>query len=223
MPLLRRAPLLRATVDLFPDREVAVTLEPHRSRWPAHEGGDRVVTPLALAALALHHAVETEIPAVRERLYDAATVLAHAREDDDPEELVLTASGLRVTPADRVGNPRIELLLERSSRGPLPSLAPSRAEVTDVADAAAAAVPVCLAGRGPGLLLASALAFEGVLGWYSVDNPRRKLTEEAVAFGVRHAAARLAERGHDVPPEVAAAVEERHRIPAMPGEAGAAG
>ena len=223
MPLLRRAPLVRVTVDLFPDREVAITLEPHRSRWPGHEGDDRFVAPLALAALSLHHAVETEIPAVRERLYEAATAISGGRDGDDAHALARAASGLNVVPSTRVGNPRIELLLERSSRGPVPSLAPSPADVTDVADAAGAAVPVCLDGRGPGVLLAAALALEGVLGWYGVDNPRRKLTEEAVAFGLRHAAARMAEGGHVVPSEVTAAIEERRRISTMPGEAGAGG
>ena len=205
-------------MDLFPGDEVAVTLEPRASRWPAHEGDDRVVVPLAMAALALHHAVETEVAVVRGRLYDLATALARGREDGTAEELLASLSGHRIVEPHRVGNPRIELLLERSSRGPLPSLAPSAAGVGQVADGAAAAAAVCLAPLGPELPLAAALALEGLLGWYSVDNPRRKLTEEAVTFGLRHAAARMAERGHGVPPEVTAALEERRRIGRLPGE-----
>lgn len=205
-------------MDLFPGDEVAVTLEPRASRWPAHEGDDRVVIPLAMAALALHHAVETEVAVVRGRLYDLATALARGREDGAAEDLLASLSGHRIVEPHRVGNPRIELLLERSSRGPLPSLAPSAAGVDQVADGAAAAAAVCLAPLGPDLPLAAALALEGLLGWYSVDNPRRKLTEEAVAFGLRHAAARVAEQGHGVPPEVTAALEERRRIGRLPGE-----
>lgn len=197
---------------------MAVTLEPRASRWPAHEGDDRIVIPLAMAALALHHAVETEVAVVRGRLHEVATALARGREGGGAEDLLAAVSGFRIVEPHRVGNPRIELLLERSSRGPLPSLAPSSAEVSQVADGAAAAFAVCLAPRGPDLQLAGALALEGLLGWYSVDNPRRKLTEEAVAFGLRHAAARMAEQGHEAPPEVTAALEERRRIGALPGE-----
>jgi hypothetical protein len=217
VPLLRRSPLVRATVDFFPGDEVAVTLEPRASRWPEHEGDDRFVIPLALAALALHHAVETEVAVVRGRLYDAATALA--RQDDETDDLLASVAGYRIVEAHRVGNPRIELLLERSSRGPLPSLAPSAAEVSQVADGATAAFAVCLAPRDPDLRLAGALALEGLLGWYSVDNPRRKLTEEAVAFAIRHAASRMAEQGHGAPPEITAALEERRRIGTLPGEA----
>ncbi len=84
---------------------------------------------------------------------------------------------------------------------------------------AAAAFAACLAPRGEDVHLAAALALEGLLGWYSVDNPRRKLTEEAVAFAIRHAASRMAEQGHDAPPEVTAALAERRRIDPLPGEA----
>jgi hypothetical protein len=219
MPLLRRAPLVRVTVDLYPGEQVAVSLEPKPSRWPEHEGSDRLVIPLALAALALHHAEETEVAVVRGRLHEAARALARGREGGGAEDLLAAVAGFEIVPAERVGNPRIELLMERSSRGPLPSLAPSAGGVTDVADAAAAAFAVCLAPRSAELQLAAALAVEGLLGWYSVDNPRRKLTEEAVAFSVRHAASRLAEQGHEPPPELVAAIDERRKIPTMPGEA----
>jgi len=45
MPLLRRSPLIRTTVDLYPGGRVAVAVEPAPSRWPEREGVDRLVVP----------------------------------------------------------------------------------------------------------------------------------------------------------------------------------
>ena len=86
-----------------------------------------------------------------------------------------------------------------------------------MADAATAALAVCLAPREADVQLASALAVEGLFGWQRPGNSRRRLPEEAVAYALRYAEIRLAERGHEPPPELSAAIEERRRIPPVTG------
>ncbi len=220
MPLLRRPPLVRTTVDLHPDDRVAVSLEPKRSRWPDREGSDRLAIPLGFAALALAGAQETDFVVVLERLRDAAEALARGREGGGAEDLLAAVSGFEIVAADRVGDPRVEVEFQRSSRGPIPALVPGRTAPPSpiaIADAATAAFAVCLAPRSADVQLASALAVEGLFGWHRPGNARRRLPEEAVAYALRYAEGRLGEEGHTPPPELSAAIEERRKIPTAYG------
>lgn len=220
MPLLQRAPLVRVTVDIFPDDSVAVSLEPKRSRWPAHEGPDRLVIPLGFAALALTRAEGSDVAVVQQRLRDAAEALARGREGGGAEDLLSAVSGFEIVPAERVGDPRVEVELRRSSRGPIPALTEGRAAAPQpiaIADAATAAFAVCLAPRAADVQLASALAIEGLVGWNQPGNRRRRLPEEAVAYALRYAETRLGEQGHAPPAELSTAIEERRKIPGVYG------
>lgn len=219
-PLLQRAPLVRVTVNIFPDDRVAVSLEPRRGRWPVHEGPDRLTIPLGFAALALARAEGDDLGIVRRRLRDAAEALARGREGGGAEDLLSSVSGFEIVPADRVGNPRVEVELRKSSRGPIPELVTGRAAPPSpvaIADAATAAFAVCLAPRAPDTQLASALAIEGIFGWHRPANTRRRLPEEAVAHALRYAETRLAEQGHAPPAELVTALEERQKIPGIRG------
>ena len=218
MPLLQKAPLVRITVDIFPDDRVAVSLEPKRSRWPEHEGPDRLGIPLGFAALALARAEGEDLEIVQRRLRDAAEALARGREGGGAEDLLASVSGFEIVAADRVGNPRIEVELRKSSRGPIPGLVAGRAAPPSpvaIADAATATFAVCLAPRAPEVQLASALAIEGIFGWHRPANTRRRLPEEAVAFALRYAETRLVEQGHTPPAELFTALDERRKIPGV--------
>ena len=218
MPLLQKAPLVRITVDIFPDDRVAVSLEPKRSRWPEHEGPDRLAIPLGFAALALARAEGEDLEIVQRRLRDAAEALARGRVGGGAEDLLSSVSGFEIVAADRVGNPRIEVELRKSSRGPIPGLVAGRAAPPSpvaIADAATATFAVCLAPRAPEVQLTSALAIEGIFGWHRPANTRRRLPEEAVAFALRYAETRLAEQGHAPPAELVTALDERRRIPGI--------
>ncbi len=218
MPLLQKSPLVRITVDIFPDERVAVSLEPKRSRWPEHEGPDRLAIPLGFAALALARAEGEDLEIVQRRLRDAAEALARGREGGGAEDLLSAVSGFEIVAADRVGNPRIEVELRKSSRGPIPGLVAGRTAPPSpvaIADAATATFAVCLAPRAPEVQLASALAIEGIFGWHRPANTRRRLPEEAVAFALRYAETRLAEQGHTPPAELITALDERRKIPGI--------
>jgi len=218
--LLRRAPLVRTTVDIYAGGRVAVDLRAALGRWPERELEDRLVVPVGLAALALARSPAGVIETVRARLQSAAGSVA----EGDPlacDEAAWCAAvaGLELIDGGETGQPRVAAQLVRSAIGPVPTIgrASPGAQALGVAATAALAIcshPVDAAGR-----LACALALEGVLGWYRVADPHLQPPQQAVAYSLRHAAARLHEAGRVAPPELVAAVREHRKINPMAGGA----
>ncbi len=216
--LLRRVPLVRTTVHFHPDGRVAVVIEPAPSRWPGHEGPDRLVVPLGLAALALARADGALIGVVRDRLHHAARAVAQ-EQAGGAEGLLRAASGLEPADAERPGDPRVVVQLIRSALGPVPTLGRAHHGSLTLVAAAAATLASCLVPVDSHVRLASALAIEGLLGWYRIADPHLQPPQQAIAYSLRHAAARLSEEGRSIPIELATAIEEHRKIAPMAGGA----
>jgi hypothetical protein len=67
--------------------------------------------------------------------------------------------------------------------------------------------------------LSVALALEGLLGWYREADPHLQPPQQALAYAVRYAAARLREAGRAVPPGLGSAVAAHRKISPMAGGA----
>lgn len=209
---------MRTTVDLYAGGRVAVSAEPAASRWPEHEGLDRLVVPLGIVALALARSQEAVIDAVHGRLRLAARAIATEGEHD-PQRLVAQVSGLELTRRGEPGDPRIVVQLLRSALGPVPTVGRASPGSRSLASAAAAALGVFLAPMESDVRLASALAIEGLLGWYRVADPHLQPPQQAIAYALRHSAARLSEEGRALPAELSAAITEHRKIAPMAGGA----
>lgn len=85
-----------------------------------------------------------------------------------------------------------------------------------LADAAAASLAVALAPSGFASLSA-ALSLKGLLGWYRAADPHLQPAQQAVAYALRHAVARLNEEGYPTPVELNTAVDEDREISPMAG------
>ena len=220
MPFLRRAPLVSTTIDLYEGSRAAVTITPGARRWPEHEGADRLVVPLGLAALALARASDSAIEAVRDRLRHAAgAIAAPIPAGDRPSALLLAVSGLEPVEPDGPGGTRVLTQLVRSTVGPIPTIGRASHGSPTLASAGTATLAVSLAPVGAEVRLAAALAIEGLLGWYAVADPQLQPPQQAIAYALRHAAARLSEQGRAVPAELAIAVHEHRKISPMAGGA----
>lgn len=218
MPLLRRSPLVTTTVNLLPAGRVAVSVVAAPSRWPSREGSDRLVVPLGFAALALARAEQSVFERVQSRLRHAASAVAEAA-SQDPERLVVEVSGFVLDEASEPGEPRVVVHLVRSAVGPVPK--PARRAPGPVALAAAgtAVLGCCLAPMGRDVRLSAALALEGLLGWYRAADPHLQPPQQAIAYALRHAGARLEEEGRPPPAALSAAIEEHRKIAPMAGGA----
>jgi hypothetical protein len=214
--LLRRTPLVQTLIDVDASGNVAVTFAPAPGRWPDREAVDRLVLPAGIAAIALSRASEAAFDIVHGQVRRAATAVATIA-TDDPAERVREATGLRLVPSIDVPDPRITVQLVRSRLGPVPTVGRAGHASTLLAAAAGAAAGVCTAAAPAGLRLAAALLLEGLLGWYRAADPHLQPPQQAVAFALRHADARLAERGHPSPDALAAAVVEQRKIEPMAG------
>jgi hypothetical protein len=222
LALLRRGPLVRTTVDIYAaGGRVAVDVTAAPGRWPERELQDRLVVPVGLAALSLARSQAGVIETVRARLQSAAGSVA-AEADPlayDAAGWCAAVAGLALVEGGEPGQPRIGAQLVRSAVGPVPTIgrASPGALALGIAATAALAVytqPVDAAGR-----LATALALEGVLGWYREADPHLQPPQQAVAYALRHAAARLEEADRVAPPELLAAVREHRKINPMAGGA----
>lgn len=216
MALLRRTPLVQALIDVDASGNVAVTFAPAPGRWPDREAVDRLVPPAGIAALALSRASEAAFEHVHGQVRRAATAVATVA-SDDPAERVHETAGLRLVDRVDAPDPRIAVQLIRSRLGPVPTVGRAGHASTLLAAAAAAAVGVCTAAAPSDLRLASALVLEGLVGWYRAADPHLQPPQQAVAFALRHADARLAERGRPSPDALAAAVDEQRKVEPMAG------
>jgi hypothetical protein len=212
--------MVRTTVDVYAGGRVAVNIAAAPRRWPERELEDRLVVPVGLAALSLARAPAGVIEAVRARLQSAARSVAEA----DPlayEEAAWCAAvaGLELVEDDEPGRPRIDAQLVRSPVGPVPTIGRASPAASFLGIAATAALAICTHPVDAAGRMASALALEGVLGWYREADPHLQPPQQAVAYSLRHAAARLEEVGHAAPPALVAAVREHRRINPMAGGA----
>ena len=158
MPFLRRAPLVRTEIDLYEGSRAAVTITPGAMRWPEHEGADRLVVPLGLAALALARASDSVIEAVRDRLRHAAGAIADpVLSGERASTLLVAVSGLEPAEPDGPGGVRVSAQLVRSAVGPIPTIGRASHGSTTLASAAAATLAVSLAPVGLELRLATAV------------------------------------------------------------------
>jgi hypothetical protein len=220
MPLLRRTPLVRTTVDLYEAGRVSVEIIPGQGRWPGKEGSDRLVIPLGLAALALARSQAGTLEIIRGRLRAAAS----AAVDGDPRarderDWCRDVTGLELIAAGAPGQTRISAQLVKSALGPVPTIGRATPGTLSLGVAAAAALAVCSYPIDAGGRLATALALEGLLGWYREADPHLQPPQQAVAYSLRHAVARLAEAGRASPPELMMAVAEHRKISPMAGGA----
>lgn len=216
MGILRRAPLVVTTINLEPAEWVSVRVDAAQARWPRYEAVDRFVVPLGIAAVALSRAPDELIEVVRRGLSTAARAIATTSGADE-RELVAMLSGLRLGGPGE-GTVRILARLIRSPLGPVPSVGGGHGPLS-LAVAASATLGVCMAPLGSATRLASALCLEGLLGWYRFADPHLQPPQQALAYALRHAAARLAEEGKPLPDELAIAVETHRKISPMAGGA----
>jgi hypothetical protein len=178
------------------------------------------VVPVGLAALSLARAPAGAIETVRARLRSAACSVAEANPlAYDDAGWCAAVAGLELVEDDEPGRPRIDAQLVRSPVGPVPTIGRASPGASALGIAATAVLAVCThpveaAGR-----MASALALEGVLGWYREADPHLQPPQQAVAYSLRHATARLEEAGRIAPRELVAAVREHRRINPMAGGA----
>lgn len=219
MALLRRSPLVATTVELHPG-SAAVTIAPAAGRWPAEEGSDRLMVPLGLAAIALARASEDAMGSVRAQLRHAAAAIADpGLAGEGPATLFIAVSGLRLAEPGETGGTRLSAQLVRSALGPVPTLGRASPPPALIANAATVALAAALGPEGIDVRLAAALALEGLLGWYEIADPHLQPPQQAIAYALRHAVARLEEEGRAAPEALAQAVRRQRRISPMAGGA----
>jgi hypothetical protein len=219
LAFLRRSPLVATTVDLHPG-SAAVTITPAPGRWPAEEGSDRLMVPLGIAALALARASQDAMGSVRAQLRHAAAAIADPElAGEEPATLCIAVSGLRLAEPGEPGATRVTAQLVRSALGPAPTLGRASPPPAQVANAATAALAEALGPEGVDVRLAAALALEGLLGWYEIADPHLQPPQQAIAYALRHAVARLEEEGRAAPGALAEAVRRQRRISPIAGGA----
>lgn len=216
MALLGRKPLVETTVDFDASGCVAVTFAPAPGRWPERERVDRLVMPAGIAALALARAADAVFDRVHAALRRIATTVA-SLPTDDPEERVGAMTGLRLEPLIMTPERRVVVQLLKSRLGPVPTTGSAGHPSTLLAIAAGAALAVSTAPSPAEVRLAAALTLEGLLGWYREADPYLQPPQQAVAFALRHADARLAEQGRPSPASLAAAIDEQRKVEPMAG------
>jgi hypothetical protein len=222
MPFLRRSPLAALTVDLLPGNRVAVSIAPGPARTQADAGADRLMLPLGLAALALARASEDQAGSVRAQLRHAAGAVADPQlAGEEPATLCIAVSGLQLEEpgGGGGGGTRMTVQLVRSALGPVPTLGRATPPAPLVANAATAALAVALAPACTDVRLAAALAVEGLMGWYAIADPHLQPPQQAIAYALRHAVARLEEENRTPPPALADAVRMQRAISPMAGGA----
>lgn len=206
------------TIDLYGGSHAAVEIEPAPGRWPEHEAADRISLPVGLAGLALARAEAAAAARVRARLMALGLAIAAEPGDgDDPGDWTRTVAGATLVPSEGPGDPRIVVQTVRSAVGPVPTLGRALPSSLALSAAAAAAAAACLEGRSLNARLGAALAVEGLLGWYRLADPNLQPPQQALAYALRYAAARLEEAGREVPAGLAQAVAAHRQLSPMAG------
>lgn len=219
-PLLRRTPLMTTTVEFHEPDRASVSVVPAPGRWPEDEGTDRLVVPLGIAALALARTQAAVMASIGDRLRDAAGAIADpALAAEPPASLFIAVSGLQRTESDGRGTLRVVAQLIRSTLGPVPTTGRVNPGSQVLADAAVVTLATTLAPTGLDVRLAAALSIEGLIGWYRVADPHLQPPQQAIAYALRHAVARLTEEGRPIPAELATAVRQHRKISPMAGGA----
>lgn len=219
LPLMRRRPLFVLTVVFLPGKGVVVDFAPAESRWPESEDVDRLVVPLALAAVALSRATDEAFEGLRSLLRRVAqTIATRAME---PPDLVRELTGLELRPPTvATDGTSVVMQLVRSPIGPVPSLGRSSHPASLLGRASVAALGVALARSDAGSRLSAALTIEGLLGWYTQADPQLQPPQQALAYALRHARARLEETNRTGPPALLSAISEHRKINPMAGGGG---
>lgn len=219
MALLKRTPLVTTTIDLYEGSRVAVALLPTPGRWPEREGSDRLVIPLGIAAMALARAEEAILGRLRNRLRSAAAALADPEPRPVADGWYERVSGMSLVECEGPGRPRIAAQLVRSRLGPIPTVGRAAPGALALGAAASAALAVCMERSEPDSRLGAALVLEGLLGWYREADPHLQPPQQALAYALRHAAARLVEADRIPPADLVRAIEEHRRLEPMAGGA----
>jgi len=218
VPLFRRRPLLILTIAFHRRGLVEADLAPGESRWPEHEDADRLVVPLALSAVALSRASEEAFGGLKAFLQRAAQSIAAG--PAEPAHYVRETTGLDlVANADEPPETTVVMQLVRSPIGPIPSIGRTSHPASVLARASVVALGVTLAASDAASRLSAALTMEGLLGWYREADPQLQPPQQALAYSLRHARARLEEMNRHVPGALQSAIDEHRKINPMAGGA----
>jgi hypothetical protein len=212
--------LVRASIGLTADECAQVRLEPAPGRWPGHAASDRLSLAGGAAALALRGSASEEVRGVvrQAALWTASARITGRPDDglrwDDP------AWGFPVGPAAE-GEPAVACTvveLHRSRVGPVPRLARGAGPPLALAVAVPALMLAIAVEQAPEERTAAALVLEGVLGWDRHDAGLQP-AQQAVAYALRYAAARLEEAGRPAPPALREAIAAQRTVTPMAGGA----
>lgn len=203
---LGRRPLLTAVVDLHGGSAASVRLIPSPTRWPEHEGADRLALPVWFAALTLANTTGSLSARIRHRVMALAAALAGSETSsgDGPTWPEFVA-GRRLLPPAHEGQPRVTVRLTRASRL-RPTVVGDVPSPLSLAAATAAAAGISLEGHGESGRMAAALALECLLIRHREEGIRDASAAEAVGTSLRYALNRLEEAGRPVPADLAVAV-----------------
>jgi hypothetical protein len=179
------------------------------------------------AALAVHHASgEASEPlraVVRQAaLWTAATDIVRLPDDglrwDDPAWALGIWVAPRADARDQRPSARTAVELRRSTVGPVPRLVRDAASPVSLSLAVPALILAVAAEQTAEERTAVALTLEGVLGWDHHDIGLQP-AQQAVAYALRYAAARLEEAGRPAPEALLEAIGAHRTVTPMAGGA----
>jgi hypothetical protein len=193
-----------------------VRIDPQAGRWPEHAAEDRLSLGAGCAALVLLRTPEALLDGSRAALTRAATRLASP--ELDPVDAGEGPLGGLAADGGRL-EAEVTVALARSVAGPVPSLGRPAPPPADLLVGALALLAELALAQGAEERLAAALAIEGLLGWWAAADPTFQPPQQAVAYALRHAGARLEEAGRPIPPGLRAAIAAHAVIRPMAGGA----
>jgi len=210
--------LVRASIGLTAEEWAQVRLEPAPGRWPGHAASDRLSLAGGAAALALRGSASDELRGVvrQAAVWIAAIRIVGAARDglrwDDPAwEFPVT-----LAPDSDSEGASTTVELHRSRIGPVPRLA--RGGGPPLTLALPALMLAIAVEQAPEERTAAALVLEGVLGWDRHDAGLQP-AQQAVAYALRYAAARLDEAGREPPEALREAIAAQRTVTPMAGGA----
>jgi hypothetical protein len=222
----RRQTLVRASVGLMAGTPCAsVRFDPAPGRWPRQAASDRLSLSGGVAALALHHASNEASEPLRAvvrqaALWTAATDIVRLPDDglrwDDPAWELGIWVAAREDPRDQRPSARTTVELHRSTVGPVPRLVSDAASPVSLSLAVPALILAVAAEQTAEERTAVALMLEGVLGWDRHDVGLQP-AQQAVAYALRYAAARLEEAGQPTPQALLEAIGAHRKLTPMAG------
>lgn len=202
----RSRPLLTATIDLYGGSTGAVVLRPRRSRWPEHEGPDRLLLPVWLAALTLAETSRSLAQRVHHRLMEVGKAVVDVEPDPlSPRAWSEAVAGRELVAPEGEGWPRVVVRVVESVDGPVPTRAARAVQPLTLAAATAAVAGVALDGAERGVRLSAAIAIEGLLSWHRRDAAAHGSLARGCAEAVTYSIARLDEAGSPIPEHLALA------------------